>query len=40
LRELEILGLDVRREIRAGVGHNGLFESPAFDDFLRYTLIP
>ena len=40
LRELEILGRDVRREVRAGVGHNGLFESPAFDDFLRYTLIP
>ena len=40
LQELEAAGRDVRREVRAGVGHNGLFESPAFDDFLRYTLQP
>lgn len=40
LRELEAAGRDVRREVRTGVGHNGLFESPAFDDFLRYTLQP
>ncbi len=40
MRELQAVGRDVRREVRAGVGHNGLFESPAFDDFLRYTLHP
>ncbi len=40
LRMLEAAGRDVRREVRAGVGHNGLFENPAFDDFLRYTLQP
>ena len=40
MRELNVLGRDVRREVRAGVGHNGLFESPAFDDFLRHTLQP
>jgi pimeloyl-ACP methyl ester carboxylesterase len=40
MRELEATGRDVRREVRAGAGHNGLFESPAFDDFLRYTLQP
>jgi pimeloyl-ACP methyl ester carboxylesterase len=39
-RELKAAGRDVRREVRAGVGHNGLFERPAFDDFLRYTLQP
>jgi len=40
LRMLEAAGRDVSREVRAGVGHNGLFDSPAFDDFLRYALIP
>jgi len=40
LRELEATGRDIRREVRAGIGHNGLFESPAFDDFLRHTLQP
>ena len=38
--ELVATGRDVRREVRAGIGHNGLFESPAFDDFLRHTLQP
>ena len=40
LDELRAAGRDVRREVRAGVGHNGLFESPAFDVFLRHTLHP
>jgi len=40
MRELEAVGRDVQREVRAGVGHNGLFVSPALDDFLRYTLQP
>ena len=40
MRELEAAGRDVRREVRAGVGHNDLFESPAFDNFLRHTLQP
>ena len=33
-------GRDVRREVRAGVGHYGLFESPGFDTFLKHTLKP
>ena len=40
MRELTASGSDVRREVRAGLGHNDLFESPAFDDFLRHTLQP
>ena len=40
LHELEASGRDVRREVRAGIGHTGLFESPAFDEFLRHTLQP
>ncbi|OUS06794.1 hypothetical protein A9Q96_08480 [Rhodobacterales bacterium 52_120_T64] len=40
VRELEAAGRDVRREVRAGIGHNGLFESLAFDEFLRHTLQP
>ncbi len=40
LRKLAVTGRDVRREVRADVGHTGLFESPAFDDFLRHTLQP
>ena len=39
-RELDLAGRDVRREVRAGKGHTGLFESPAFDSFLRHTLQP
>ena len=40
MRELAASGRDVRREVRAGVGHNGLFDNPPFDDFLRHTLQP
>ncbi len=39
-RKLEATGRDIRREVRVGIGHNGLFESPAFDEFLRNTMQP
>lgn len=39
-QHLLALGGDVEREVRAGAGHYGLFESPGFDQFLRQTLHP
>lgn len=40
LNSLVLAGRNVQREVRAGVGHNGLFESPEFDIFLRHALRP
>lgn len=37
---LQASGRTVIREVREGVGHNGLFDSPAFDYYIRETLRP
>lgn len=38
--QLVASGRNVHRETREGVGHQGLFDSPAFDYYIRDTLLP